>query len=138
MLEQVCTHKKELAKSPRSQSSVFISSLFFLDCSLQGIDVLPLASQAANSGSTQNVFDVFFDGGIRTEGLKIETVGLSLHERLQCFPKEYHLFNSWMCGSDLGLHKTSFQHRYHITGYQCRVWIVVYHSYAFLRPMTVL
>lgn len=34
--------------------------------------MLPLASQAANSASNQNVFDVF-DDGIRTEDLKIET-----------------------------------------------------------------
>jgi len=40
---------------------------------LQGIYVLPLASQAANSASNQNAFDVF-DGEIRTEDLKIETV----------------------------------------------------------------
>jgi len=58
-----------------------------------------LASQAANSASNQNVFDVF-DGGIRTEDLKIETVALNLHERLQCFLKEYHLFNSRMSGLD--------------------------------------
>lgn len=65
-------HKRELVKSPHSKFCIYF--LFFGGCfSLQGIHVLPLALQAANSASNQNVFDVF-DGGIRTEDLKIETV----------------------------------------------------------------
>lgn len=65
--------KKESWLSPLTQSSVFIYCFLGGYFSLQGIYMLPLASQAANSASNQNVFDVF-DGGIRTEDLKIETV----------------------------------------------------------------
>lgn len=58
--DEVRMQKRELVKSPRSKSSVFVSWFFGGYFSLQGIYVLPLASQTANSASNQNVFDVFW------------------------------------------------------------------------------